>query len=122
MGRHRFQKGMTLIELLVVISIVGILMALILPAVQFAREASRRMSCQNNLRQLGLACTLYHNAFRCLPVNVTPFHEGPSPPQFPNGKGWIVSILPHLEQDALYRQFEPGFQGDFFSGNGMKSL
>lgn len=115
--------GITLIELLVAVSIVGILIALLMPAVQYAREASRRLSCQNNLRQLGIACTLYHDASRCLPISVTPFQEGPSPELGGGGgKGWIVSVLPYLEQEPLFRALEPGFQGSFFAGDGMRTL
>ena len=88
--------GFTLVELLVVIAIIGILISLLLPAVQAAREAARRMSCQNNLRQLGIALHNYHDA-----LGVFPPHQLTSPP-----RNWLTLLLPYFEQNnahALYR-------------------
>ena len=73
MTRHprRLSRGFTLVELLVVIAIIGVLVALLLPAVQFARESSRRAQCLNNQRQLGLAFHTFHDATRQLPLAFT---------------------------------------------------
>ncbi|MBR9802246.1 DUF1559 domain-containing protein [bacterium] len=97
--RHR-RSGFTLIELLVVIAIIAILVALLLPAVQQAREAARRSSCKNNLKQLGLALHNYHDTF-----SVFPFRQGG--PGHGNGERWSanVHLLPNLEQGALYDAF-----------------
>lgn len=115
------RTGFTLVELLVVISIIGVLVGLLLPAVQMAREAARRMQCANNVKQIGLAVHNYHDTYRMLPISVGPWQQGPRFARERNGKGWIVSILPQLEQSALYAAFEPHFKGDFFSGGGFNS-
>jgi len=98
---RRFQRaGFTLIELLVVITIIGILIALLLPAVQAAREAARRMSCTNNLKQIGLAIHTYHDAYRLFPqgyINQPALHEA---------WGWTVFILPYLEQKPLHDRLD----------------
>lgn len=92
------RRGFTLVELLVVIAIIGILVALLLPAVQAAREAARRMSCQNNLKQLGIGLHLYHDANG-------QFSPGAGSA---NGLSWRVCILPFIEQDNLFRLFDVG--------------
>jgi prepilin-type N-terminal cleavage/methylation domain-containing protein len=113
---------MTLVELLVAIAVIGILVAITLPAVQWAREAARRATCQNNLRQLGLAVQQYHDTNQVLPISVGPFEQGPRLDPERNGKGWLVGILPQVEQMGLYEQFVAhGFRGDFFSGGGLKN-
>jgi prepilin-type N-terminal cleavage/methylation domain-containing protein len=96
-ARKRF-AGFTLVELLVVIAIIGVLVALLLPAVQAAREAARRMQCGTNLKQLGLAMHNYHDAHRSLPSGVI---WEPSWPLGPMGSTWITLILPYIEQGTL---------------------
>src|SRR5438034_10916922 len=99
---HR--SAFTLVELLVVVAIIGVLVALLLPAVQAAREAARRMSCGNNLRQIGLALQNFESTFKYFPSSLRP-----TPPD-PNGlfNGWSVhgQILPYLEQGNLYRNIQ----------------
>jgi prepilin-type N-terminal cleavage/methylation domain-containing protein/prepilin-type processing-associated H-X9-DG protein len=93
--KTRLRKhGFTLVELLVVITIIGILIALLLPAVQAAREAARRMQCGNNLKQIGLALLSYHNTYE-----IFPYAAGGSG----TGWGWSACILPCLEEDGLHR-------------------
>ncbi len=99
---RKLRLGFTLVELLVVIAIIGVLISLVLPAVQSAREAARRMSCQNNLHQIGVALHNYHSAYRQLPSgwvdNRTHLHEP--------GWGWAAAILPQMGQAAIYEQID----------------
>ena len=96
-------RGFTLVELLVVIAIIGILIALLLPAVQAAREAARRSQCTNNLKQIGLAMHNYHDTHRTFPAGW--IYLGTSGrPEY----GWAVNILPFMEQSPLYNQLNPG--------------
>lgn len=111
--------GFTLVELLVVIAIIGLLIALLLPAVQSAREASRRSVCTNNLKQIGLALHHYHDAHRLLPVSISHEREGPTPWLVVSGKGWIVGLLPYLESASLYDQFQPFINGHFNDQRGI---
>ena len=120
--------GFTLVELLVVIAIIGVLVALLLPAVQAAREAARRMSCGNNLKQIGLACLNYADAHQgTLPTSIykdaedfdlkgnwigppggknDPANGGPGI----SGKGWIVEILPYVELQTVHQGIKSGLQ------------
>lgn len=88
--------GFTLVELLVVIAIIGVLVALLLPAVQAAREAGRRTQCLNNLKQVGLSIQNYHDAKRTLPMGATDCCHGT----------WAVLVLPFLELQTLAAQYE----------------
>jgi prepilin-type N-terminal cleavage/methylation domain-containing protein/prepilin-type processing-associated H-X9-DG protein len=103
---HR-QAGFTLIELIVSIAVVGVLAALLIPAVQASRDAARRTACKNQLRQLGLALHMYHEVHRCFPPGS--YVMGPSFPM-QTGWGWGAMLLPYIEQNAMYTQinFELG--------------
>jgi prepilin-type N-terminal cleavage/methylation domain-containing protein/prepilin-type processing-associated H-X9-DG protein len=99
------RRGFTLIELLVVIAIISVLIALLLPAVQSAREAARRSQCVNNLMQLGIALQNYESAFELLPPGVVS-EKGPVVDQ-PKGYGfgWMSQILPYMEMKNTYNHF-----------------
>ena len=110
--RSRSHRGgrpaaFTLVELLVVIAIIGILVGLLLPAVQQAREAARRMQCQNNLKQLGLALHHFHDTHGKFPLN-NPRVERPGDGLFFVERPWSLELLPYLEQTALYDQWDKG--------------
>jgi prepilin-type N-terminal cleavage/methylation domain-containing protein len=118
-SRSRFRQrrcmvGFTLVELLVVIAIIGILVALLLPAVQAAREAARRAKCVNNIRQIGIAFQSYHDARKYYPQ----YHNavvptGKTASDYHNSAGyttwigptWAISIMPYIEEQALYDSF-----------------
>lgn len=93
--------GFTLVELLVVIAIIGILVGLLLPAVQAARESARRTQCINNLRQVGLAAHNYHDTFGVLPTAVTAGRASGSDDDFEVSFTWITQLFPFLEETAL---------------------
>jgi prepilin-type N-terminal cleavage/methylation domain-containing protein len=125
-------KAFTLVELLVVIAIIGILVALLLPAIQAAREAARRTQCTNNLKQIALACINYHDTSGRIPYNLDVWVEDRDrtgrdlrPPTGPgqlgilhpdnggpgyNGKGWVVDILPAMEEQAIYDTIMKGLE------------
>jgi len=112
MTHNRFARplhGFTLVELLVVIAIIGILIALLLPAVQSAREAARRTQCANNLKNMGLAVHNYEFTHGTLPTSQgydAPHDGTPAPVDQQTGRGWILNTLPFLEQQALYDRFD----------------
>ncbi len=128
------RRGFTLIELLVVIAVIALLVALLLPAVQRAREAARRTSCQNNLKNLGLALHNYHDTHRVLPpgqinstfqTDVIGRYANPLEPRASyirgqnifgyHGTSWMLHILPMIDQGSLYNYW---FLGDNVRGNG----
>jgi len=99
----RGSSGFTLVELLVVIAIIGILVALLLPAIQAAREAARRTQCNNNLKQIGVAMHNYHDTNKVFPAG----YLNRNPTGDPDW-GWAVFIMPYMELDALYQQLDVG--------------
>ncbi len=105
---RRKKNAFTLVELLVVIAIIGILIALLLPAVQAARAAARRMSCTNNLKQCGIALHNYHNSYRCFPGIGTPTNSAYSV---------LAKLLPFAEQQSLQDLID--FSEPVYTGGGM---
>jgi prepilin-type N-terminal cleavage/methylation domain-containing protein/prepilin-type processing-associated H-X9-DG protein len=103
--RAELQAGMTLVELLVVVAIIGVLVAIMLPAVQAARETARRAQCQNNLRQIGVALQVYHDFRRQLPIGCV---DKRTPSSNPAGRqhAWSAELLPHIEESALWQRID----------------
>jgi prepilin-type N-terminal cleavage/methylation domain-containing protein len=102
---EKTRRAFTLVELLVVIAIIGILIALLLPAVQAAREAARRMQCSNQMRQLSLAVQSYHAALGMFPPSGVGLDTNA------NMLSFVALVLPYIEQESLYRQID--FNHDF---------
>jgi prepilin-type N-terminal cleavage/methylation domain-containing protein/prepilin-type processing-associated H-X9-DG protein len=106
-GFRRIRGGFTLIELLVVVAVIGILIALLLPAVQAAREAARGISCCNNLRQIGLGLHGYHEAHECFPpggIELRLYWRDVSSRQL----AWSAFLLPYIEQKPLHERVDFG--------------
>lgn len=97
-GRSGRRRALTVLELLVTMMLIGLLLTVLLPAVQSAREAARRTQCQNNLRQLGVALHLHHDTFLKLPAGWSELSERPI------ATGWVPELLPFLEQSDLMSQ------------------
>ena len=100
------RKAFTLVELLVVIAIIGILIGLMLPAINAAREAGRRAQCQNNLKQLGLGVLNYVSATNSYPAAINVGRNEPDAATTSNfGANWVITILPEIEDGGLAKQF-----------------
>ena len=104
----RNRQGFTLIELLVVISIIAVLIALLLPADQMAREAARRAQCINNLKQVALGELNYHDSQGGFPLGGCAVPAYTRPNWISNGNSWLVSLLPYIEQQQLYNSYNVG--------------
>jgi len=122
--RRRRPRGFTLVELLVVIAIIGILVALLLPAVQAAREAARRMQCSNNLKQLGLALHNYHDTYKTFPASPgAPTSETPSGRYQQNWLAWsgLARLLPYVEQGPLHDRIDWNYRWDSDQGGSVNN-
>lgn len=100
------RQAFTLVELLVVIAIIGVLIALLLPAVQAAREAARRMQCTNNIKQIGLALHGYHDQWNCFPPSESRPPSTSNPAAGTAYVNWVILILPFMEQLSVYNEFD----------------
>jgi prepilin-type N-terminal cleavage/methylation domain-containing protein/prepilin-type processing-associated H-X9-DG protein len=119
--RFPARRGFTLVELLVVIAIIGVLVALLLPAVQAARESSRRMQCTSHLRQMGIACHNFHDVHRLVPPSRCASGGFPKLNVPANAyQGWAVWLLPYLEQESLRNIYDT--QLHFGHANNRKAI
>ncbi len=119
------KRGFTLVELLVVIAIIGVLVGLLLPAVQSAREAARRMSCQNNLKQIGLSLHLHHDAHNKFPPGIASGMNTGSAigkPRTPMECTWLAFTYPFIEQSAQFALIDWSPVNRNFYDNGGKSI
>lgn len=116
---QRLQRGFTLVELLVVIAIIGILVALLLPAIQAARETARRTKCANNFKNIALGCLNYESAKNSLPPGTTVSKKVSA-----SGLGWQVLILPYIESGIVSEDAIAKYKtnDDAYSGTGMDAL
>ncbi|MDR3196630.1 MAG: DUF1559 domain-containing protein [Planctomycetaceae bacterium] len=129
--RNEYRNGFTLVELLVVIAIIGVLIALLLPAVQAAREAARRMTCSNHLKQIGIAVHNYHDVQQAFPPGrIYVRRSGSALTVNPDITylNWAISILPFAEQQQLFDMFQengvngvPTYQDITIFANGLNS-
>jgi prepilin-type N-terminal cleavage/methylation domain-containing protein/prepilin-type processing-associated H-X9-DG protein len=114
------KRGFTLVELLVVIAIIGVLVALLLPAIQSAREAARRTNCANNLRQIGLAMLGHHDSYGRFPRGI---YSDPYGKYREDGLGWATKLLPYVEGQNLYNQLKSntvtGYENDPWKKGGI---
>ena len=127
----RGRSGFTLVELLVVIAIIGVLVALLLPAVQAAREAARRTQCSNNIKQLGIAMHNYHDVAGRLPTNINVVIQtkssGVTIANDRNRASHLINLLPFVEQKPLYDQInmdlhDPAFGNQIVAGQALKNV
>jgi prepilin-type processing-associated H-X9-DG protein/prepilin-type N-terminal cleavage/methylation domain-containing protein len=129
------RRGFTLIELLVIVAIIGALVALLLPAVQAARESARRMKCQNNLKQMGVALQQFHDAHGRFPPGCSQEETAILPDNFGQPRptdnlfmiSWLARILPYVEQKAMFDRIKPGEyawwhpeEGDYLNSKRMQ--
>jgi len=96
------RRGFTLIELLVVIAIISVLVALLMPAVQQARESARRTDCKNNLKQMGIAMHSYHEVWKAFPIGALHSRTPSLVYSEDRGASFFVALLPHIEQANVY--------------------